>query len=103
MKVTLKWRDGRQETIVVTRDQTILGAAETADITLPFGCRTGACATCTGQLLKGTVEHRRLPRALKDRHLNAGYILLCIAEPRSDCHIEVGADIQADLMTNPWK
>jgi ferredoxin len=103
VKVTLEWRDGRRETITVDPDETILTATENVDIALPFGCRTGACATCTGRLLTGEVEHRRPPRALKDRHREAGYVLLCIAEPRSACHIEVGADIQAELVTNPWR
>ncbi|MFB6170729.1 MAG: 2Fe-2S iron-sulfur cluster-binding protein [Haloarculaceae archaeon] len=103
MKVTLSWRDGRQETISVARDETILAAAERAAVALPFGCRTGACATCTGRLRTGAVEHRRPPRALKDRHRQAGYVLLCIAEPRAACHIEVGADVQAELVTNPWR
>lgn len=103
MKVTLEWRDGRQETITVDRHETILDAAENAHTGLPVGCRTGACATCTGQLVEGEVEHRRPPRALKDRHLEEGYVLLCIAEPRADCHLEVGTDIQAELVTNPWR
>lgn len=115
--VTLEWGDdgdsdgdtdgddegGRRETIAVERDETVLDAAENANIALPFGCRTGACATCTGRLRTGEVEHRRPPRALKERHLEAGYVLLCIAEPRSDCRITVGASVQAELVPNPWR
>ncbi|MFB6301474.1 MAG: 2Fe-2S iron-sulfur cluster-binding protein [Haloferacaceae archaeon] len=103
MRVTLEWEDSRRETIAVDRDETVLAAAERADIALPFGCRTGACATCTGRLCTGELEHRRPPRALKDRHLDARYVLLCIAEPRSDCRIAVGANIRAELVTNPWR
>lgn len=103
VSVTLVWEDGRRETIAVERDETILDAAEDAGIPLPFGCRTGACATCTGRLRNGEVAHRRPPRALKDRHLDAGYVLLCIAEPRASSRIEVGASVQAELVTNPWR
>jgi ferredoxin len=103
VQVTLEWREGRREIVDVDRRQAILDAAEEADVTLPFGCRTGACATCTGLVHRGEVEHRRPPRALKERHLDAGYVLLCIAEPRTDCRIEVGSDVQADLVTNPWR
>ena len=103
MQVTLEWRDDRHETIAVDPDETILDAAEAADVALPFGCRTGACATCTGRLLDGEVAHRRPPRALKERHLDDEYVLPCIAEPRSDCRVEVGADVQADLVRNPWR
>jgi ferredoxin len=103
VNVTLEWRDGGQETIAVDPDETILDAASAADVALPFGCRRGTCSTCTGRLIDGDVDHRRSPRALKDRHLEAGYVLLCIAEPRSPCRVEVGSDVHADLVTNPWK
>lgn len=103
MKVELEWQDDRQTTVEVDANETILGAAERADIALPFGCRTGACSTCTGRLTAGEVEHRRPARALKPRHLAEGYVLLCIAEPRSDCRIQVGATVQAGLVANPWR
>jgi ferredoxin len=80
-----------------------LSAAEAAGIGLPFGCRTGACATCTGRLLAGSISHRRPPRALKDRHLAADYVLPCVAVPEADCTLEVGADVHSDLVSNPWK
>jgi ferredoxin len=102
-EITLVWDNGRAETIAVNGSETVIDAAERIDIGLPFGCLTGACATCTGEVLSGTVEHRRDTRALKPRHLEEGYVLLCIAEPRSDCHIRVGADVQTELVTNPWK
>jgi ferredoxin len=94
-----------EETIRVDagRDETILDAAESADVGLPFGCRTGACGTCTGRVLAGSVDHRRPPRALKQRHLDAGYALLCIAEPRADSRIAVGKDVVAELVDNPWR
>ncbi len=103
-EVRLEWRDGdRTETIAVADDETILETAEAADVGLPFGCTTGACGTCTARLLEGDVCHRRPPRALKDRHLDAGYVLTCIATPTTDTRLEVGASIQADLVPNPWK
>lgn len=102
-EITLVWDNGRTETIAVNESETVIDAAECTDIGLPFGCLTGACATCTGEVLSGTLEHRRNTRALKPRHLEAGYVLLCIAEPRSDCRVRVGADVQSELVTNPWK
>ncbi|MFC7080412.1 2Fe-2S iron-sulfur cluster-binding protein [Halorussus caseinilyticus] len=84
-------------------DETVLAAARREGAGLPFGCRTGACATCTGRVLDGDLEHVRPPRGLKARHLEDGYALLCIAEPRSDCRIEVGAAVANDLVSNPWK
>jgi ferredoxin len=101
--VELVWRDGGRTSLRAGADETVLAVAERAAVSLPFGCRTGACATCTGRLLGGRVEHERPPRALKDRHLDDGYVLLCIAEPRADCRVEVGVDVQKDLVSNPWK
>ncbi|NLV05402.1 2Fe-2S iron-sulfur cluster binding domain-containing protein [Haloarcula rubripromontorii] len=103
-EVLLDWRDSdRTETVSVPDGETILDAAAAADIGLPFGCRTGACGTCTARLLSGDVVHHCPPRALKDRHLADGYVLLCIAEPRTDAHLAVGATVQAELVPNPWK
>ncbi|WP_222915943.1 2Fe-2S iron-sulfur cluster-binding protein [Natrinema sp. SYSU A 869] len=120
--VTLEWPDGRTRTIEVREDETVLEAAERADIGLPYGCRTGACGTCTGRLLEtdatepgdsdgdtggdyieAAFAYRRPPRALKDRHRDDGYMLLCIATPRADCRIAVGSRVQAELVDNPWK
>ncbi|WP_436346182.1 2Fe-2S iron-sulfur cluster-binding protein [Natronorubrum sp. FCH18a] len=117
---TLEWPDGRTRTVAVREDETVLEAAERADIGLPFGCRTGACGTCTGRLLEASgaetangdagaddvddaFEYRRPPRALKARHREAGYVLLCIASPRTDCRIAVGASVHTELVENPWK
>ncbi|NUC74218.1 2Fe-2S iron-sulfur cluster binding domain-containing protein [Haloterrigena sp. SYSU A558-1] len=122
--VTLEWPDADRETrtVAVDEDETVLEAAERADIALPFGCRTGACGTCTGRLLeadgaesaagddeRGTIDvtdafsYRRSPRALKDRHRADGYVLLCIASPRVGCRLAVGASVHTELVDNPWK
>ncbi|WP_458206320.1 2Fe-2S iron-sulfur cluster-binding protein [Haladaptatus sp. NG-SE-30] len=102
-RVELHWRDGRTELVHTDGEQSILDAAEGVAVGLPFGCRIGACATCTGRLLDGRIEHTRPPKALKSRFRDEGYVLLCIARAREDCRIEVGVDVQTDLVTNPWK
>jgi len=101
--VELRFRDGPTERIEVPVGETVLDAAEEKGISLPFGCLTGACGTCTARLLEGDLDHERPPRALKERHREAGYVLLCIALARSPCVLEVGAEIQSDLVSNPWK
>ncbi|WP_266076607.1 2Fe-2S iron-sulfur cluster-binding protein [Haladaptatus caseinilyticus] len=102
-RIELRWRDGRTETVHGTEDESVLDAAERAGVGLPFGCRTGACATCTGRMIEGEIEHARPPRGLKREFEQGGYVLLCIARARTDCRIEVGSDVQTDLVTNPWK
>jgi|AntDeeMetageno50_2_1112565.scaffolds.fasta_scaffold06457_3 ferredoxin len=102
-EVVLSWPEGRETAVQARENESVLEAAERVGVALPFGCRTGACATCTGRVLDGRIEHARPPRALKERHLAADYVLLCIAEPRSACHIEVGAGVQTELVSNPWR
>lgn len=103
IELALRWADGREATVPCRPDESVLDAAERAGIALPFGCRIGACATCTGHLRSGELHHTREPRALRDRHLDAGYALLCIARPGSDCRIDVGAAVARELVANPWK
>jgi len=101
--VELVRADGSEATVEARGDETVLEAAERAGEFLPFGCRTGACGTCTARLLDGEVDHGRPPRALKRRHLEDGYVLTCVAVPAGDCRLRVGADVADELVENPWK
>ena len=101
--LALSWRDGREETVRASDGETVLEAAESADVSLPFGCRTGACVSCAGRLVEGAVEYERPPRGLRPRHVEAGYVLPCVARPRTDCRLAVGPAVRRDLVSNPWK
>ncbi|MEF8813697.1 MAG: 2Fe-2S iron-sulfur cluster-binding protein [Halovenus sp.] len=101
--VTLVWRDGREETLALPSDETVLDAAKARDIGLPYGCRTGACGTCVARLLEGDLEFVRPQRALKERHRDEGYVLTCIGTPVTDCRLAVGSHHQAEMMSTPWK
>ncbi|MBS1189153.1 MAG: CDP-6-deoxy-delta-3,4-glucoseen reductase [Rhodocyclaceae bacterium] len=85
-------------------DETILEAALRQGLTLPYGCRNGACGACKGKVLAGEVEHgNALPHALTDADKAAGLTLFCCAKPHSDLTIEckqVGAanDIPAKTL-----
>jgi CDP-4-dehydro-6-deoxyglucose reductase len=70
-------------------DQSILQAALDAGLTLPYGCRNGACGSCKSRLVSGLVEqgeHQQSALGISERH--AGYALLCCASARSDLVIE---------------
>ena len=102
--VVLEWTDDdRTVTVDVAPGETITDAVAAADVSIPYGCLRGACATCTAELLEGTVEHRRPPRGLKTRHLDDGYVLACVATPTADCRLRVGAGVQDELVENPWR
>ena len=70
-------------------DETVLAAASRAGITLPHGCRTGACGSCRGRVLSGSVEHAsHAEGALSGADATEGHALFCSAFARSDLVIE---------------
>lgn len=88
--------------VEVRADQPILEAIEAAGLRLPVGCRYGACITCAAKLLQGEVDQSKAV-CLKPEQIDQGYVLLCVALPRSDCQFEVGVESQSGLYLNPFR
>ncbi|MCF8149365.1 MAG: CDP-6-deoxy-delta-3,4-glucoseen reductase [Burkholderiaceae bacterium] len=67
----------------------ILQAALDAGLTLPYGCRNGACGSCKGRVIDGLVDHGiAQDQALSTADRASGLTLFCCAKPLTDLVLE---------------
>lgn len=94
-------------TFSVEANETILDGALRHGFAFPYGCRNGACGSCKGKLLSGTVDHGpSLPPALSEDDIANGQALFCVARATSDISVEVrevGAAKDIPIKTLPCR
>jgi ferredoxin len=78
---------GNTYTVEVPEDKQILRAACAAGIELPSSCNAGVCTTCAAKIIEGEVDQAD-GMGVSPELQAEGYVLLCVAYPRSNLKIE---------------
>ena len=98
-KITITNR--KNQTFEVSDRKPLLQQLRTLGVDLPYGCEYGGCISCAAKLIDGEVDQRSQV-ALNNRQINDGYIILCVARPKTDCEIEIGVESHDKLYRNPF-
>ncbi|CAL0320836.1 unnamed protein product [Lupinus luteus] len=85
-KVKVIGPDGEENEFDAPDDTYILDAADNAGLDLPSLCRAGTCSNCVAQLVSGSVDQSD-QLCLDEQQVQKGYVLACVAYPKSDCVI----------------
>lgn len=88
-------------------NETLLESGLREGFSLPYGCRNGACGSCKGRILAGSVDYGNYQgNALSENEKHAGMALFCTARPLTDVVIEcreVGASRDIPVKTMPCR
>jgi CDP-4-dehydro-6-deoxyglucose reductase len=91
----------------VEEGEAVLAAALRQGLILPYGCKNGACGSCKGRIVSGTVDYGVYQKkALTDEERAKGKALFCQAKPHGDLVIEartVGATKGIQIKTLPCR
>ena len=91
----------------VEDNESVLAAALRQGYVLPYGCRNGACGSCKGRLIEGTIDYGVYQKkALPDEEKAQGKALFCQAKALTDIVIEartVGAAKDIQIKTLPCR
>jgi CDP-4-dehydro-6-deoxyglucose reductase len=89
---------GRPQRFEVAEGETVLQAGRRQHLAMPFGCQSGGCGSCRVRLLQGTVQYPFPPPALSAAEIDAGYVLMCLAQPTSDLTLDLHQPPQIEAL-----
>jgi CDP-4-dehydro-6-deoxyglucose reductase, E3 len=77
------------QTFDVEEGEAVLTAALRQGVMLPYGCKNGACGSCKGKIVSGTVDYGHYhARVLTEAERAHGKALFCQAKPLGELVIE---------------
>ena len=91
----------KNQTFEVSDRKPLLQTLREQGVDLPYGCEYGGCITCAAKLINGEVDQRSQV-ALNNRQIKNGYVILCVARPKTNCEIEIGVESHDKLYRNPF-
>ncbi len=100
-KITL---EATGHTFEAEDNEFILNAALRQGIAFPYGCRTGSCGTCLGQVISGDIEYPDgLPLTVMEHEHKKGKAVFCVSVAKSDLvldvkEIESSTDIEIKIL-----
>jgi ferredoxin len=74
--------------VQASTDQPVLASARAGGVELPSSCRNGTCRACICRLVSGEVMYRIEWPGLSAEEKREGWILPCVAHPRSDVTVD---------------
>jgi ring-1,2-phenylacetyl-CoA epoxidase subunit PaaE len=78
-EATIQFEDSTEK-IKILKDQTVLDAALSKDIEVPYSCKGGVCSSCICRIKEGGAQMRQ-NSVLTDKEVEEGLVLSCQAVP----------------------